>query len=273
MPEISGKTRIFGVIASPIAHVRAPMVFNPEFARRNIDAVLVPMHILPENLPETLNALAQLPNCGGVAVTIPHKMTAASLCDELGMGAEISGAVNAIRFEDGRMIGDNFDGMGFVAGLIGEGHDPKGKDALLLGAGGAGRAVALALAEVMAESGAGRLTIHNRDATKAEALVALLKAQYPQLAVAHADAAQINTMKARANLLINATSLGLHDDDALPLALEGVIKGAVIADIIMVPEMTKWLMDAERRGLTCHKGRYMFDYQKDLIANFIGAWE
>ena len=185
------------------------------------------------------------------------------------MGAEISGAVNAIRFEDGRMIGDNFDGMGFVAGLIGAGHDPKGADALLLGAGGAGRAVALALAE----AGVGRLTIHNRDTTKAEALVALLKAQYPQLAVASADAAQINTMKARANLLINATSLGLHDDDALPLALEGVAKSAIIADIIMVPEMTKWLMDAERRGLTCHKGRYMFDYQKDLIANFIGAWE
>ena len=273
MPDISGKTRIFGVIASPIDHVRAPMVFNPEFAKRGIDAVLVPMHILPEHLPETLNALAQLPNCGGVAVTIPHKMTAASLCDELGMGAEITGAVNAIRFEDGRMIGDNFDGMGFVAGLVGEGHDPKGADALLLGAGGAGRAVALALAEVMAESGAGRLTIHNRDATKAEALVELLKAQYPQLAVACADAAQINTRKTEANLLINATSLGLHDDDALPLALEGVKESAVIADIIMVPEMTKWLMDAERRGLTCHKGRYMFDYQKDLIANFIGAWE
>lgn len=269
MPDISGKTRIFGVIASPIDHVRAPMVFNPEFAGRGIDAVLVPMHILPENLPETLKALAEMPNCGGVAVTIPHKMTAAGLCDELGAGAEITGAVNAIRFEGGRLIGDNFDGMGFVAGLVGEGHDPQGADALLLGAGGAGRAVALALAE----AGVGRLTIHNRDATKAEALAALLKAQHPQLAVASADAEQINTRKTEANLLINATSLGLHDDDALPLALEGVKKGAVIADIIMVPEITNWLIDAEKRGLTCHKGRYMFDYQKDLIANFIGAWE
>ena len=269
MPEISGKTRIFGVIASPIAHVRAPMVFNPELTRRGIDAVLVPLHILPENLPETLKALAQLPNWGGVAVTIPHKMTAAVLCDNLGAAAEITGAVNAIRFEDGRMIGDNFDGRGFVAGLVGEGHDPQGADVLLLGAGGAGRAVALALAE----SGVGRLTIHNRDATKAEALVALLKAQNPQLAVASASPSQINTMKARANLLINATSLGLNADDALPLALEGVEKTAVIADIIMVPEMTNWLIDAESRGLTCHKGRYMFDYQTDLIANFIGAWE
>ena len=175
MPEISGKTRIFGVIASPIDHVRAPMVFNPECAKCGIDAVLVPLHILPENLPETLKALAQMPNWGGVTVTIPHKMTAAGLCDELGATAEITGAVNVIRFEKGRMMGDNFDGKGFVAGLIGEGHEPKGADVLLLGAGGAGRAVALALAEARV----GRLTIHNRDATKAEALVALLSAKSP----------------------------------------------------------------------------------------------
>ena len=268
MMEITGKTKLFGIIADPVDHVRAPMVFNPAFHDRNIDAVLVPIHILPQHLKETLTAMAQLPNMGGVAVTIPHKMTAAKLCDQLGVAAEVTGAVNAIRFEQGRLIGDNFDGKGFVAGLKGEGHDPREKNAVLIGAGGAARAIAMALAE----AGVGRLSIVNRSLAKAEDLKALILAHFPDYSVDAAMITQIDTIKKGADLLINATSLGLHETDALPVDLEGVAIGTIIADIIMVPEMTKWLTDARDRGLTIHKGRHMLDYQKDLIANFLGAW-
>lgn len=267
MTEITGKTKLFGVIADPVDHVRAPMVFNPVFQDRNIDAVLVPMHILPQHLDNTLTALARMPNMGGVAVTIPHKMTAAKLCDQLGVAAEVTGAVNAIRFEQGRLIGDNFDGKGFVAGLKGEGHDPSGKHAMLIGAGGAARAIAMALAE----AGVGRLSIVNRSLAKAEDLKALILSHF-SISVDATEITQIDTIKTGVDLLINATSLGLHEADALPVDLDGVDIGTIIADIIMVPEMTKWLTAAADRGLTIHKGRHMLDYQKDLIANFIGAW-
>ena len=268
MMEITGKTKLFGIIADPVDHVRAPMVFNPEFQARNIDAVLVPVHILPEHLTETLRAMARMPNMGGVAVTIPHKMTAALICDQLGKVAEVTGAVNAIRFENGRLIGDNFDGRGFVAGLRGEGHDLMDKHAVLIGAGGAARAIAMALAE----AGVGRLSIVNRNLNKAEALMKLILSHYPGLQVDAAEITQIDTIKIGVDLLINATSLGLHEKDALPVDLEGVANGTIVADIIMVPEMTRWLTDAAHKGLTIHKGRHMLDYQKDLIANFIGAW-
>ena len=283
MPLITGKTQLFGVIAHPVDHVRAPMVFNPVFEERGIDAVLVPVHILPEHLEITLNAFKHMPNMGGVAVTIPHKMTSADLCDELGMAAQVTGAVNAIRFEHGRMIGDNFDGKGFVAGLIGEGHMLKGhalKDhalkghalkemtAVIIGAGGAARAIAIALAD----SGLEQLTIINRSITKADDLADLIRQHYPDQNVKSATMDEIDTIKTACDLLINATSLGLNDNDPLPVDLAGVAKSTIIADIIMVPEMTNWLLAAQKQGLTIHLGRHMLDYQKDLIAHFIGAW-
>ena len=268
MPVITGKTQLFGVIAHPVDHVRAPMVFNPVFEERGIDAVLVPVHILPEYLDMTLNAFKLMPNMGGVAVTIPHKMTSADLCDELGMAAQVTGAVNAIRFEHGRMIGDNFDGKGFVAGLIGEGHTLKGKKAVIFGAGGAARAIAIALAD----SGLEQLTIINRSITKADDLADLIRQHYPDQNVKSALMDEIDTIKTACDLLINATSLGLNDNDPLPVDLAGVAKSTIIADIIMVPEMTNWLIAAQKQGLTIHLGRHMLDYQKDLIAHFIGAW-
>ena len=267
MVMITGKTRLFGVIADPIDHVRAPMVFNPVFAARDIDAVLVPIHIQPDHLASTLNALKHMPNMGGVAVTIPHKMTAAALCDEVGMAAQVTSAVNAIRFDNGRMIGDNFDGLGFVAGLRGEGHDPTGKTAVIIGAGGAARAIAIALADANLK----KLIIVNRSLNKAEHLADLIRHHYPHQNVQSASINEIDTIKTASDLLINATSLGLNDD-ALPVAVEGVVKSAIIADIIMVPEMTKWLNVAQEQGLTIHLGRHMLDYQRNLIAEFIGAW-
>ncbi|MCE2518088.1 MAG: shikimate dehydrogenase, partial [Alphaproteobacteria bacterium] len=139
---IKGPTKLFGVIADPIDHVRAPMVFNPVFAERGIDAVMVPLHITPDDLELSIRGLAAMPNMGGICVTIPHKMTMARLCDELGLAAQLTGAVNAVRFEDGRLIGDNFDGEGFTAGLTGEGHSLNGANVVMIGAGGAARAIA-----------------------------------------------------------------------------------------------------------------------------------
>jgi len=263
--SITGTTRVYGVIADPISHVRAPMVFNPYFGEKGIDAVLVPLHIPAASLEETIRGLAAMPNMGGVCVTIPHKMALAELCDELGLAARITGAVNAVRFDKGRLIGDNFDGAGFVAGCLGEGIALAGRKVLMLGAGGAARAIAGALAD----HGIGHLAIANRSLDKAEDLAGLLGEYYPSLATTamklEAAGPDLNGM----DMVINTTSLGLHKDDKLPCALDSAGPQTVIADIIMIPPLTHWMDEARKKGLKIHAGRHMLDYQRDLISAFL----
>ena len=267
VPCVDGNSRLFGVIAHPVTHVRAPMVFNPRFAAAGTGHIMVPIDAPPEMLKTIVQGLQSIPNFGGLAVTIPHKMAMAELCDHLGTAARLTRAVNAVRFDpDGQLYGDNFDGAGFVAGCRGNGFEISGKNILLLGAGGAARAIAAALCE----AGVGHLTIANRNLDKARDLVDLLVKELGFTAVSAQPLAQ--TDGADVDMIINSTSLGLHADDALPLALDHVSKHTVIADIIMVPADTKWLQDAVSRGLPIHYGRHMLDYQIDLIGRFIAAF-
>ena len=266
MPWVEGATRVFGVIAHPVDHVRAPMVFNPRFAAAGLPHIMVPINAPPEKLEIIINGLRAIPNFGGLAVTIPHKMPLADLCDSVGTAAQLTGAVNAVRFDDdGKMHGDNFDGAGFVAGAVGNGYDVAGKAILLIGAGGAARAIAAALIEAKI----GKLTIANRSLGKAEEFASLL-ADKTGFADVHA-AALVDCDGSDADMIINSTSLGLKRGDALPLALDAVRADTVIADIIMVPAETEWLAAAQKAGLRVHYGRHMLDYQIDLIGQFIGA--
>ena len=267
MPWVEGSTRIFGVIAHPADHVRAPLVFNPRFAAAGLPHVMVPIDAPPPRLEAIIAGLRAIPNFGGLAVTIPHKMALADLCDTLGTAAELTGAVNAVRFdEDGSMHGDNFDGAGFVAGCHGNGFDVMGRNILLIGAGGAARAIAVALCE----SGINELHIANRSFKKAQNLVQLLgqKTGFNRAtAVSLADCDGSD-----ADMIINSTSLGLKEVDPLPLPLNNLKEDAVIADIIMVPAETKWLIAAKAAGFRVHYGRHMLDYQMELIGKFIGAF-
>ena len=270
---VTGTTRLFGCIACPTDHVRAPMIFNQIFTERGIDAVMVPVDIPPEHLEAGIRGLQAFGNFEGAAVTIPHKLTVAELCDELGAGAQAAAAVNAVRFDaDGRLYGDNFDGHGFVAGLLGE--NPAGaaadkildeKSILIIGAGGAARAIALSLAEPPIA----RVDVMNRTHSRAEEAVRLvhrLRADAPVTAVP-ADDVVYN----RYDMVINATPLGLHEGDALPLAVDTLRADCLVCDIIMVPERTRLIEQAERSGRPVHIGRHMLDYQVALIGTFIGA--
>ena len=262
---ISGKTIIFGCLAHPVSHVRAPTIFNEIFKDQNKDAVMVPLDILPERLAEGVAGLKAMPNFKGAAVTIPHKMPLAELCDALGPVAEITGAVNAIRFQNGRMMGDNFDGAGFVAGLYGQSHKLDDKRCLLIGAGGAARAIAYALCKEPIAS----LDIHNRTLAKAQDLVAAVSAHVPSAPLQAIDAPDYGTY----DIVINATALGLGANDAMPCEPGALSPAVLVCDIIMVPAQTSWLKAAEERGLACHYGRHMFDHQIALIGDFIGVGE
>ena len=171
MPWVVGDSRVFGVIAHPVKHVRAPMVFNPRFAAAGLNHIMVPIDAPPDRLEDIIQGLQRMPNFGGLAVTIPHKLAMAELCDDLGTVARLTGAVNAVRFgSDGRLYGDNFDGAGFIAGCRGNGYEITGNTVLILGAGGAARAIAASLCE----AGVGQLIIANRNLANAQKLVAVV---------------------------------------------------------------------------------------------------
>lgn len=261
---ITGRTRLYGVIADPVTHVRACEVFNPRFEQRGVDAVLVPFHVQAGELERAIDGFRALANLGGVLVTIPHKEAVLDLVDEVGPQAQLVGAANVIRREsDGRLTAENFDGAGFVAGLRAHGHAPDGRRVLLVGAGGAGKAIAFALAEARV----GELVLANRTPAKAEALAERVHAAYPQVAV------RLGAIEPRGfDLVINATSLGLQAGDALPFPVEGLPRDTVVADIVMKPERTALLVAAEAAGATIHYGRHMLDEQVGLMAKFLRAF-
>ena len=273
--KITGTTTLFGCMAYPAGHVRAPMIFNSIFQEQNLDKVMVAMSVPAEGLAAYVEGLRALTNFKGAAVTIPHKMPLAALCDELGAGAQAAEAVNAVAFTaDRRLIGDNFDGEGFVAGLRGENpfNAPRdkiftGKRALLVGAGGAARAIALALSRcVLAQ-----IDITNRTPANAEKAVRLAKKIAPDTPAQSIAAADVDF--ASYDMVINATPLGLHKEDAMPFDVHSLSADCLVCDIIMVPERTALIDAAEARGLNVHLGRHMLDYQMQLIGEFIGALE
>ena len=270
VPLITGTTKLFGVIAHPSAHVRAPMVFNERFVAEKRDHLMIPIDATPASLVTVMDGLRAMENFGGLTITIPHKVPIAQMCDELGEAARVCGAVNAVRFgDDGRLYGDIFDGAGFVAGLALNGHEIAGKRVLMLGAGGAARAIAVALCQ----AGVGEIAIANRTREKAEQLVdAMAEAAGYSQAYVLDDMAEAALESARdIDMIINTTSLGLHKGDALPLALDNIRSDTLIADIIMVPARTDWLALAEDKGLQTHYGHHMLDCQLELIGRFIGA--
>ncbi|NQW10784.1 MAG: shikimate dehydrogenase [Alphaproteobacteria bacterium] len=263
--NITGKTTVYGIIADPIDHVRAPMVFNPAFEAYGIDAVMVPFHVTPDDLPAAIAGMKVMPNFGGLTITVPHKVAMMALCDELGASARRVGAANAARFtEDRRLIGDNFDGQGYVAGVTKGGFDFTGKRVLQAGAGGAGMAIAFAVAE----AGAAAITIANRTVAKAAALADRVRAAFPACDVTGTAA---DIAPAGFDIMVNTTSLGLHAGDALPIDVDALDPGTVVSEIIMIPEETELLARAKAKGHPVHYGRPMLDEQARLIAAFIGC--
>ena len=261
--RITGKTRIFGTIADPIEHVRAPMVLNRLFAERGLDAVMVPIHVRPDGLAKAMDGFRAMPNLGGFCVTIPHKLEVLRLCDRVGKQARLVGAVNVVRRDpDGKLVGENFDGAGFVQGLLAEGNRLEGQRVLLVGAGGAGRAIAFAMPEARASA----LVIANRSPDKAVALAAEVASAFPGFPVAAGPADP-----AGFDVVVNATSLGLKPGDALPFPVTHLEPGALVAEIVMIPDETALIAAAKARGLRVQYGRHMFDHQTRLIAEFLGC--
>lgn len=260
--EITGRTRVLGILAHPTEHVKAPPGINRIAMMRGRDSVMVPFNVAPEDLEDFVDGLRVLKSFDGAIVTVPHKQTIIPLCDDVSSQARAVGAANVVRREaDGRLIGDQLDGIGFVEGLRGEGIEVAGRRAYLVGAGGAANAIAFAIAE----AGIAKLTLANRTAEKIESLAAKLRAAYPSLEVS------IGSTDPRGHdLVINGTTLGMNASDPLPLDTALLAPGMIVAEVIMEPEITPLLRAARTAGCRTHLGRHMLDHQLQLMANFLG---
>lgn len=263
MTEITGKTKLYAIVADPIQQVKTPEWINKLLAQRGIDGVLVPMHVQPAALPACVAALRGMLNFCGMVVTVPHKTAIVKLCDEVTPAAALVGAVNVVRRElDGRIVGDILDGKGFVSGLYLHGIEVKSKRVFLAGAGGASNAIAFALAD----AGVDRLTIYNRTSAKVEDLIARLSTAYPGVKLVAGTANPEGH-----DLVVNATSLGMAETDPLPLNVEGLTPDQIVAEIIIVPALTRLLVAAQAKGCRIHFGAPMLRCQIELMADFMGV--
>ncbi|WP_210583629.1 shikimate dehydrogenase [Streptomyces sp. GESEQ-35] len=258
--SIQGTTRLYAVLGDPVAQVQAPALMNPVLAGLGVDAVVVPVHAPPQHLEQIVRGLKRVANLDGMFVTVPHKAAVRRLADRCATTVDIVGSANVLRREaDGSWLAENFDGFGFVAGLVGAGHEPGGSRAALVGVGGAGSAIAAALLA----AGVDRLFVYDTDTVKLTALAARLDAQWP---------GRVHTLSGPhlqgVDLAVNATPLGLRPDDALPFPLDSLPSGALVADIIMKPRETRLLREAAARGLRIHHGIHMLEGQLNSYRAF-----
>jgi shikimate dehydrogenase len=238
---LSGRARLAGVMGWPVAHSLSPRLHGHWLRRYEIDGAYVPLPVLPERLEQALCALPAL-SFAGTNLTIPHKEAAVPLVDRLSPAAERIGAVNTVVVEpDGTLSGDNTDGFGFIASLSESrvGWHAAAGPAVVLGAGGAARAIAVALLD----AGASEVRLLNRTAERAHALAAELGGPVHPVEWAGRSAAL-----ADAALLVNTTSLGMHGQPPLDLTLDALPPTALVTDVVYTPLITPLLALARARG-------------------------
>ena len=259
---IDGKTRLIAHIGYPTESFKSSMIYNPWFAARKINAAVIPMGCKVEDYASFLKLVFRLTNVDGALITMPHKVTTLDLVDEASVSAKIAGACNAVRLDErGTMIGDMFDGEGFVRGVMKKGRRLAGTSALVAGCGGVGSAIAASLAK----AGIARLGLYDAFPQSASALADRLRAHYPKLEVTTTSADP-----AGYDIVINATPLGMKKDDPLPLDVERIAPSTFVGEVVMKDEITPFLTAARAKGCDYQVGTDMLFEQIPAYLEFFG---
>ena len=265
IPNLNGASKIYAVFGDPIEQVQTPRLINPIFSKFGRNIYAVPFHVTSESLKKTWEAFCSISNLAGIGPTVPHKVEAAKLCDSLTTAAKAVGAANSIqRSPDGKMHGALFDGLGFVQGLKSNRSRLEGASVLLIGGGGAGRAIAYAL---IAENIAS-LSVIDKNSDAASFTINM-----------------VNTLRGRSiakvaeprisghTILINATPIGLKSADAFPLSLDDLDSSVLVADIASLDRETELLKIAKSKNCVTSDGADMLKAQIALIAGFAAGME
>ena len=249
LESYSGATRVYLILGDPIAQVKAPAGLTREFERRGRDAIVVPLQIAPADIGAGIAVLSRAANVDGLIATIPHKFALVAHCMTLSERARFLGVANvARRNKDGSWHGDMLDGEGFADGIAEAGCRFEGQRGLLIGAGGAGSAIALALLE----RGVATLAVHDSDPVRRDALIG-------KLAVSFGDRVRRGTEDpAGADILVNATPRGMASDDPMPVNVSNLAATMFVGDVITIPEVTPLLQAARARGCLTQTGVGMF---------------
>jgi shikimate dehydrogenase len=256
---VSGRTRLYGIFGDPIVQVRSPEVFTATFRRRGLDAVLVPMHVLPDDFDVCLRGVLALRNLDGLIFTIPYKARARALAASLGEQARTVGAINALARDGDRWKGEIFDGLGCVEAFRRRGIRLEGARIMLIGAGGAGSAVGVALAHQRPAF----MRLHDLDGARAEALASKIRGVSPDTRIEIA-APRIDDV----DVLFNVSPTGMLDDARLPLAVDTLPARLTVFDAVVKPERTPLLRLAESCGCTTVYGREMMRGQIDRMVDY-----
>ena len=254
-----GKTKVCGIIGDPIEHTMSPLMHNAAFDKMGIDYLYVPFKVGKEDLGKAIEGMRAL-NMRGLNVTIPHKVAVIPFLDELDPLAEKIGAVNTIVNEDGVLTGYNTDATGFLQALMERGIEPKDKNIVILGAGGASRAISFVLAE-----GDAHLVILNRELELdwAEELAHRLSQAFNQEVQAlKLDGKKLAMVLDKADILVNATSVGMSPNiNETPVPAKLLKPGLVVFDIVYNPIKTRLLREAEAAGAKTINGVDMLVWQ------------
>ncbi|WP_431094393.1 shikimate dehydrogenase family protein [Polaromonas aquatica] len=259
---INGHTGLIAHIGYPTHSFKAPMIYNPYFEQAAVNAVVVPMGCKAEDYPVFLRSVTRLENFRGALITMPHKVTTVDLLDEATPTVRIAGACNAVKRDaNGKLVGDMFDGEGFVRGVQRKGFDPRGKRALVIGSGGVGSAIAASLAK----AGVRTLGLCDVNAASAQALAGRLHQHYAALELFTG----LND-PAGYDLVVNATPMGMNEGDPLPMDVSRIAASSFVGEVVMKSETTAFLAAAMARGCTVQIGSDMLFEQIPAYLEFFG---
>jgi shikimate dehydrogenase len=255
--NLSGRTRLLGVIGHPVGHTLSPKMHNASFAASDLDYIYVPMDVRPENLAAAVSGLRAL-GFRGFNVTMPHKEAILPLLDEVDEAAGITEAVNTVVVQEGRLRGTNTDGSGFVEACAESGIGFEEARVLLIGAGGTAAAISVAILG----GGARELRILNRSRWRAEKLRDRLLGAYRGAGISLYDATDPEGAARGADAIVNATYLGMKNEDPLPVPLDYLGINTAVCDVVYRPGgETRFVRLARERGLRALPGERMLLYQ------------
>jgi shikimate dehydrogenase len=259
---IRGTTTLIAHFGDPIAPVKSPMIYNPYFESSGIDAAVIPMGVSAADYRDVMKAVFRFTNIRGALVTMPHKVTTVGLVHECSTAVRIAGSCNAIlRRADGSLLGDLFDGAGFVCGLERKGFGFTGARCLVVGAGGVGSAIAAALAA----AGPKAVCLFDANGASAEALAGRLRQHYPKLEIRTGT-----NDPAGFDLVVNATPLGMNPGDPLPVDVTRLAPRTFVGEVVMKQDITPLLRAARERGCPIQVGTDMLFEQIPLYLAFFG---
>jgi shikimate dehydrogenase len=259
---INGHTELIAHIGYPTHSFKSPMIYNPYFEHVGVNVVVVPMGCQTPDYPAFLKSVFTLTNVRGALITMPHKVVTVGLLDDVTPTVKVAGACNAVkRLPDGRLVGDQFDGAGFVRGVQRKGLNLSGARVLVVGSGGVGCAIAASLAG----AGVAAISLFDVNTASAEALGQRIRDHHPAITVSTGS-----NDPAGFDLVVNATPMGMNEGDPLPLDVTRLQPHTFVGEVVMRTETTAFLAAARARGCPVQVGSDMLFEQIPAYLEFFG---